>query len=387
MINSAIQKETILLITHSSSLVGGGEIEFFRLLKELKKKFNIYLILPEGPKQDVYIAHADEYLTIPGRILQIDPDSLKEYLKFFYFSIKKLLRIFPFVAKHRKKINVCYVNSSVCFVESLPVIFFRINLVLSVKEVIKPDFLRKILFKLFAFSAKKIIVISNYIKQQIKFVDKNNLITIIHSSIQENKYLKIKNDVGIIKNEDKSFQILNIGAFYKLKNQHILLKAVQNFTFDPGIKIKFIGNIVDQNYFNFCLSLAKKTKFYDSIEFLGEIKQEDTIKELLKSDCTVITSTREGFSLVLLESLIMEKPVISTPVGVIPEVIEQNKNGFIYNSDDSSELYKIILLLINDKDLYGNIKARTLQTYYSNFNEKSAIDKIISEINVVIKND
>ena len=74
-------------------------------------------------------------------------------------------------------------------------------------------------------------------------------------------------------------------------------------------------------------------------------------------------------------------PIVSTPVGGIPEIIEDGKNGFLVSPGDKKELYNVLRKLVdNDKLRYmmGNFSyekvaphlpdaiSHNLQTIYQN---------------------
>ena len=68
----------------------------------------------------------------------------------------------------------------------------------------------------------------------------------------------------------------------------------------------------------------------------------DVIKYYSLIDFYFITSREEGGPKTLLESMACGVPVISTPVGQSVDIIN-NKNSFITNSFDSSEISEIFL--------------------------------------------
>jgi glycosyltransferase involved in cell wall biosynthesis len=63
----------------------------------------------------------------------------------------------------------------------------------------------------------------------------------------------------------------------------------------------------------------------------------------------------DGIPNVLLEAMALGKPVISSSVGGIPELIEDRVNGFLVRPDDPEQLADAIKRLMNDKDLAETI--------------------------------
>ena len=74
---------------------------------------------------------------------------------------------------------------------------------------------------------------------------------------------------------------------------------------------------------------------------------EDVLKSAYSEcDVTVVASTYETFSLVAIESLILGTPVIGTRTGIMPEIIEGGKNGYLYNSGDYRTLARFLGALV-----------------------------------------
>jgi glycosyltransferase involved in cell wall biosynthesis len=68
-------------------------------------------------------------------------------------------------------------------------------------------------------------------------------------------------------------------------------------------------------------------------------------------DILVIPSFSEGLPNVLLEAFANGKPIVSTRVGGIPEIISHGKNGFLVEPGRVDEIVDYVLLLLKDPDL------------------------------------
>ena len=65
-----------------------------------------------------------------------------------------------------------------------------------------------------------------------------------------------------------------------------------------------------------------------NIQCCGEVSKEEVIKHMLSADLLLFPTYTEGFPNVILEAMVSGLPIISTPVGAIPEIIE-DKGGKI----------------------------------------------------------
>lgn len=95
--------------------------------------------------------------------------------------------------------------------------------------------------------------------------------------------------------------------------------------------------------------LAHHLHVQDHAQFLGNRKD---IYDLLKqADLFVLPTLVENHSLAVMEAQVIGLPVITTRVGGNPELIIPHHTGVLVESKNSEELYKAILLVINDPEL------------------------------------
>jgi glycosyltransferase involved in cell wall biosynthesis len=55
--------------------------------------------------------------------------------------------------------------------------------------------------------------------------------------------------------------------------------------------------------------------------------------------------------LTLQEAQLMQKPVLATNVGGIPELIKNNETGFLVKKEDHEDLFEKLEILLNDKTM------------------------------------
>lgn len=95
--------------------------------------------------------------------------------------------------------------------------------------------------------------------------------------------------------------------------------------------------------------LIRELSLEDCFHLLGFRKDPWTVLGAL--DLFVCTSLREGGPLTVLESIQLGKPVISTPVGVVPELFRDEVDLLIIPPQDSKKLAEAILRLAADPEL------------------------------------
>ena len=79
----------------------------------------------------------------------------------------------------------------------------------------------------------------------------------------------------------------------------------------------------------------------------------------------------------VLEGMAYKNIVISTNVGGIPKVIENNKNGILIEPGDKEKLEEELIRLLKNKDLRLKLSKGARKTVELKFNIENIIKKII----------
>ena len=79
--------------------------------------------------------------------------------------------------------------------------------------------------------------------------------------------------------------------------------------------------------------------------------QSDVSEIIASFDVAVLPSFFEGMGRVLLEAMAMEKPVVASRVGGIPDLVEHGVNGFLVTPGDVDELAESLIKTLGDKEL------------------------------------
>lgn len=97
------------------------------------------------------------------------------------------------------------------------------------------------------------------------------------------------------------------------------------------------------------LKLMAEKNLQDYVIFTNTIENAADLNR--QFDVFLMTSQREGGPTSVLEAMLIGAPVVSTNVGIVPEVITNGINGFISPVKDFKSLGDNINLLLNDKNL------------------------------------
>jgi glycosyltransferase involved in cell wall biosynthesis len=173
-------------------------------------------------------------------------------------------------------------------------------------------------------------------------------VTTIHNAIDTNKvyqsmtYDKFKNKFGLNEN---NLIVGTVGRISKEKGQIYLLKAakivLKKFS---NIKFVFIG---DGELKSELITYATLNSLTDNAIFTGYYENLHEIFNAI--DIFVIPSLTESLPLALLEAMAAGKPIISTNVGGIPEIIKNYKTGILVKPKDCNDTANAIIYMIKNK--------------------------------------
>ncbi|UZP67531.1 glycosyltransferase family 4 protein [Desulfovibrio mangrovi] len=149
----------------------------------------------------------------------------------------------------------------------------------------------------------------------------------------------------------ENFLIGSVGRLEHIKGPDILLEAFADIAGSfPEARLVLTGSGSMESPLReraHALGLAEKVVFAGARSNIPEI--------LAALDCFVMPSRSEGLPFALLEAMAAGKPVISTSVGHIPEILEHGRNGCLVSSESPQDLAKALRSIITDHALRNSI--------------------------------
>ncbi len=269
-----------------------------------------------------------------------------------------------------KKVDIIHAhNATAWFYAFWASILSKIPLVYTEHDRSFPTPLRlKFLHYFFGKYTHAVVAVSKAVKHNLEKYEHIKNIKVIYNGIDpilfypptaEEKILK-KKQLGL--NAD-NFVLGNVGRMDYWKNQRILIEILPDLKkVFPNIKLVFVGGGDEEDNLK---KLALEKKVENDVLFLG--KRCD-VNEILKAfDLFVFPSLTEGLPLVVIEAMATGLPIIASPVGGIPELIIDDKNGFLVSPTSKSEIKSAIIKLIENQDLRIKMGQIGRKIFESNF--------------------
>ncbi|MFC1937657.1 glycosyltransferase family 4 protein [Chloroflexota bacterium] len=196
--------------------------------------------------------------------------------------------------------------------------------------------------------------VSEQLRQElIAFGVKPEKLTVVHWGIDLEKFDRDKSSDKYLSKYQASLDklgektVVQSGMLYPLgrKGQEYLLKAVpailQAF---PDTKFLIVGDGPLRGQLE---ELVRELGIGQSVIFTGEVEGDFIPRILGYADVGVVVSLLETFCIALIELMASGKPVVSTPVGVAPEIVTpENDIGFIVPLRDPDALTQAIIKLL-----------------------------------------
>lgn len=168
----------------------------------------------------------------------------------------------------------------------------------------------------------------------------------------------------------------SVGSFEHRKGHPVLFEALAELAFDslPNIHLILVGDGPDEEMLK---GLAREKGLDDHISFFPFTQEPNYIFERL--DMTILPSLyKEGLPNVLLESMSMGVPVVSSNLGGVPEIVINGETGYMVESGDGKRLAEAINKLWGDQKKYRKIKNNTRQLLTEKFNKETQFDKFVA---------
>lgn len=130
-------------------------------------------------------------------------------------------------------------------------------------------------------------------------------------------------------------------------------------------------------------AIAVECEIANQVKFLGWISGEQKDKIYREASFFCLPSYAEGFPMAVLDAWAYGLPVITTPVGGIPDVAKDNENMLLFNPGDietlSMQLEKMISSIEGDQILYNRIKTASIELSENVFS-KAIINKQLEDL-------
>jgi glycosyltransferase involved in cell wall biosynthesis len=207
----------------------------------------------------------------------------------------------------------------------------------------------------------KILVLSNYWKS---FFDREFLnlpVEVLQNGIDVTLYRQC------IKKSTEYSEFLFLGRLGERKGTYDLLDAVDVLVNSMGKKeLKFY--LAGDGEIEKVRKIINEKNLTNNVELLGWLNNDEKREMLKRTDVIILPSYEEGLPMSLIEAMACGKVIISTYAGGIPDLVEQDLNGFLFNAGDISKLVEYITFVNENPDRMAEIGQNNINKVNKSFN-------------------
>ncbi len=389
---------------------GGSSTSGFEFLQFLRMKYNEVVLISSDVITEKELG-TEFYENQLSKIKDIV--IIKRKLTIFNFTLRSLIRPIYYLLKdfNKKKSidlikyfsdgqeNIIYINSwsplyspeiiknsdkfkTVCIVRGSPESFIYQSFEDDKNEAVRnaADYLENF--------DKLIYVSENGLKDWSKIIKNKIDSYYLPNSIDEYEINRVlnhtKNDVvSQLGFSLDDYNIIVVGSVQKRKAQNVLLKVVKDFLIlKPNLKFHIVG-IVSKTWggdeiYNDIIN----SEYADKFVFHGH--SDNVVTFMQAADLCIFTSHAEAFPRTVAEYMALGKPILAANVSGVSEMIEDGKNGYLYNSLEPNTLVDAFNKIESDEYVKNRLAKNAFETYWAKFSKRNHISRameVFSKIN------
>ncbi|MBS0350106.1 MAG: glycosyltransferase [Proteobacteria bacterium] len=234
-------------------------------------------------------------------------------------------------------------------------------------DILRQKYLKLFYYPLMRFflNRSNIIIASsqNYLQSSSVLKKYSSKVKVIPFGLDKSKYPIPEMDLlKFWKDKVGENFFLFVGVLRYYKGLDFLLEAVKN----TNIPVVIAGSGPEETK----LAKIKQEKNINNVRFVGKITDLDKAALYQLSRATVVPShlRAEAFCISLLESLIYNRPAISTELNTGTSFVNQhNLSGLVVPPANPEALRQAMLVLLNNETLYQQLKTGTALHYHQYF--------------------
>ncbi|OGH01966.1 MAG: hypothetical protein A2600_04465 [Candidatus Lambdaproteobacteria bacterium RIFOXYD1_FULL_56_27] len=372
------KKSNILFLDQYGDRVGGGQVILLDIMEKFRStgKWDIHISVPnEGSFTKKLEEAGFEYWCVPTWQPSPQKGLLAELSRYLFSSVKSTYLLSKKIKHYH--IDAIYCNGGRTFLSgSLLSLLFPLKVFWHLHLILDRQQKRVVTFFGRLPSVRAILAVSNTLEQQYRNDSIYPKIFTIANWVSPHLFQVRRTFRG--SGFDSPLRVGVVGLICKAKGQWSILKALDSWPNPLPIHLLIFGE-----------PLLSEPEAWE--EFQGQIKtltakgwdvgyagfENDTLKIYDNLDVLVIPSiVPEAFGLTAIEAMAREVVVLSNRSGALVEIIQHEKNGFLYNSGNPSELPSLLQKLLEGQYNIKRIRQAGLETVQLNYHPEVQLEKL-----------
>lgn len=176
-----------------------------------------------------------------------------------------------------------------------------------------------------------------------------------------------------------------IGRFDRQKGQDVFLKAIASLLpRHPSLHALLVGEETrgEEGFSRELKHLVDSLHLSRAVQFLPFTKEVP--KLLAGIDILCLTSLSETYGLITLEAMAMQKPVVATNAGGVPEIVEEGITGMLVPPSNPQELGRAIDTILSRPEAARAMALSARTAVQHKFNAKHQFDRFREVVSTVL---
>jgi len=209
----------------------------------------------------------------------------------------------------------------------------------------------------------------NVLKDLGKYIPHDKVHTIYHGIDFENSSLNQPDKIDFITKKAKGIVLGNAGRLTAQKDQEKLIRVAKLLK-DQNIQFSlFIAGSGELH--SKLQTLIEESQLQEQVYLLGFVEDMNAFMNSL--DIFLLSSAWEGFGFVLVEAMLRSKPVVAFNISSNPEIVKNDRTGFLVNYPNIEEFTAKTKLLILNHDLRNKMGEFAKQSVLDRFELKDRV--------------
>lgn len=245
-----------------------------------------------------------------------------------------------------------------------------------INKTSKFDFFRELydskIGKQTILNSDHLIALSNKEKKFYKNLGvDSSKISIIPPGIKESFFVSCESKINL----DGEPNLITVGELSWVKSKSLIIRAMPKILETlPNTKLYIIGKNKDQS--SNLEYLIKKLNLTENVFILGSVSEKKLLSYLHSADILIHTSLAEGLSTILLESMAVGLPFITTPAGGNGELANNSNAGIETPFEDEKTLADNVIQFFDKEKLQKSSKFG--KNYSKNINWDNVYKQILN---------
>lgn len=367
----------VAFVHGNSNIIAGQEKVLINIVKGIKlREYEVVVILP---KEGIF---ADELKNngIRVKFSALSRFRIKNPLPF----IMTVLKLYAFI----KKEKIAVIHTSGLYPNQYSILSAKLAGIPCVCHLNSTIYNREEFAESLLGLSDSVIAVSNGVKENIQ---RSGVLTkeikVIYNGFESGQYHanpdkveKIKKDLCV---SGKTRIIGQIGRITERKGMIHFIKVAKIVSeYHEDVKFLLIGDDkCEPGYMDKMKDLVRELGLTGRVVFTGY--QDDIAEWISLLDIAVHCSEVEGLPSVLIEAMLLNKPVICTAIPGSVEIVENGRTGLLVPVGGFKEMADSVLQLLRDNEYTKNLVNNAKQMVETKFDLNKQIDQILDVYNLV----